>query len=288
MSYGYSVSDHHKELINQAIKILNDLNAPISRNVLFRYMKEGSYSTYGMCFDEKNSKKNEYDYKVTLNSHLINDEDFINTVVHELLHTIDNGGVSSHKGDWAKWARIVSNNTKYHITRIGNKRLNLPYAVCFCPLCNNRYDDIPLKSISNHKSSYFCPKCIKPLYDVLPDSEIKEKSPEERSFIIKQKLEVGISWNELFELLSFANKEDTRDLIRYAIRNFDVFLVTTYLFPYVRGDKAFMANLAKDYCNGVYDDIITGPRGFFLESFWALTDYYIEISKHTEALLNQN
>ncbi len=293
MGYEYQVNDHHKELINKAVTILNDLGAPISTSVLFKYMRESARYCYGICGSEKLKPKYDHDYVITLNKRIIYDDDFINTVIHELLHTIYDKKQSSHKGEWEKWAQIVSTKTKYQIRRVWEIPMDLPplpvveTTTCYCPLCNKKYDNIPIKCISNHKTHFFCKECNKELYDVLPDSIIRDKTTKERSCYIKQRIDEGMSWDEILDVLPYASKEDTRRIVKYAVRNFDICLVDLKLYEYVRKDKVFLKEMATDYCNGVYDNLITDKNYVFFEGLWALTDHWDDVTKHTKILLGE-
>ncbi len=289
MSYVFLVSPKHKDLILRAIEILSSLGAPISDDVQFKYMRYPSFTLFGSCV--KNYLKSNR-YSIHLNSRIAYDDDFINTVIHELLHTIDNTGYSSHKGNWAKWADIVSNNTIYQIKRCGDAKLEyvempvIETKKCYCPLCGEGID-VATKCIKDHKSSYICKKHFKSLYDMLPDSSIKDLSLSGRTEFICKKLESGLSFEEVLDIIPYASLDDTKKLVKYSLHNFEIRIVHHKLYQYTR-DKTLLKELAEEYCSGVYDHIITDlNHRFDFEGLFALTSYWIKVTNRSNEVFGK-
>lgn len=110
--FNEKLSTEFIELIKKGIDVCNDLNIPISKNILFK-LCTGS-TRLGYTF-----KKDKYDI-VFINKNIESSDEIINTTIHELLHTIPNDGFKPHSGNWKKYADIVSTNTLYKITVTDN------------------------------------------------------------------------------------------------------------------------------------------------------------------------
>ena len=100
---------------NQCQSLLRNLGVPIKDVNTWRVSNRMT-RCYGKC-------KQSYDgYIITISSSLLSDtaDSFAleNTIIHELLHTINMG--DRHGGEWAKWANYVSDNTKYKIERVND------------------------------------------------------------------------------------------------------------------------------------------------------------------------
>ena len=100
-----------KDILLYAINILDELNIPISHSIEFKYTN--ATGIFGSCIKLNNK---ETDYRIILSKPLLKTEDdYINTTIHELLHTINFS--DGHKGQWKYYANIVNKNTKYYISR---------------------------------------------------------------------------------------------------------------------------------------------------------------------------
>ena len=290
MSYTFDkkIEQKHIELINKAIDVCNSLNAPIAKNVYFKYCI--GCSRYGWCRFDGDLMK----YVIAINKYIIEDNEFIRTTIHELLHTINNYDYSPHKGEWKRWAEIISNNSKYKITvtstkklkkeaySIVDKRENEPKTICYCPFCRRKYY-VKTKSIYKHKSTYYCNYCKKDLYDELPDSILKEMSNNERNLYLERRIiSKDISKEELFDFLNYTDKSMTRNLIRYYISYLPIELkdslkgISKYVY-----EEDFKNELAMNYIRGCYDDYIKTEHQFFVfDEFFPLTQYWNMINEY--------
>lgn len=119
---------------------------------------------YGSMFNERIWKNANYEIAISerLLKPEVSDDALMNTVIHELLHST-NGG-HTHKGTWKKYANLVSQKTKYHITRCtsaeekGLERKKMRYSV-ICPQCGEigRYSRWCKRF--NHIELCMCGKC---------------------------------------------------------------------------------------------------------------------------------
>lgn len=107
-----------------------------------------------------------YDYQIELNSELLKttQKKAMNTMVHEILHTVD--GCMNHGPKWTRLAGVMNSKNGYNISRnstyeqLGIKTPKAKYEV----LCKNENCDM---KVSRHKKSklithlhhYRCPKC---------------------------------------------------------------------------------------------------------------------------------
>jgi len=258
-TFDKTIEPKHIELIKKAIDICKSLNAPVSDNVYFKYHKGSSF--YGWCIYEKDSDK----YSISINKYIVEDDEIINTVIHELLHTIE----ITHKRKWKYWASIVSNNTNFKITRnafvklkdeayaIANKRNNDFKVICYCPFCKRKYL-INSKKIYNHKTSDLCRWCYKNLYDELPDSILKDMKNEDRNIYLETRIfNRDISKEELYNFLNYTNEQMTRSLIRYYVTNLELDYVTSVRISKHVYERDFGHELTMNYIHGAYDSKIT-------------------------------
>ena len=98
-NYCFDVNDKFKSLILECLDELQKLNFPLPNSVYFR---EGKGKTgYGLCAkgDYYNKYKN-WDFVISVNKYLFEKNDIKETVIHELLHTLD----MTHGGKWKEWA----------------------------------------------------------------------------------------------------------------------------------------------------------------------------------------
>ena len=124
-----------KDLLFEAIDILDELNIPISRKVEFKYNNAISY--YGIC---KKLEHHSSDYRVLIRKDLP-DDNFIGTAIHELLHTICIK--DGHQGKWKYYANIVNQNTRYYIARANGFTV----------------DDVELKNMPSFEKHQYYLKC---------------------------------------------------------------------------------------------------------------------------------
>ena len=63
----------------------------------------------------------DYDFVISVNRYLTTEKAFKETIIHELLHTID--FKSGHKGKWKAYADYVNSRTDYNVTRTATHTL---------------------------------------------------------------------------------------------------------------------------------------------------------------------
>ena len=279
--YKYNISHDHQLLVERALSILEQLNAPITDSAIFIYCH--GLSRFGWCAKDK-----EYQFKIAVNEN-IRDDIFINTAIHELLHTIPNDNYSPHKGNWKYWANIVSNNTPYKMTvcddisKINYKKKidTTPRVICECPICHTK-SEIKKTKIHNLQSQYFCGECHKILYSVLPDSPLKNMSIIERKAFIGLALKKFLSLDEIFNYVIYADLEDTRKLARYCLNNYPHNNKVHFkLCEYGCIDKVLKQELAKEYINGDWDNYIhSQEERLNFEGLFSLTKWYMPAVEH--------
>lgn len=211
--YRYEISKHDIKLVKEALKILTDLKAPISKNITFSY--RFYTESYGFCQEIKNR------FYVSYRHDIINDYYKMNIIIHEILHTVPEESYwFCHKGEWAKWAKIVTNSTPYKIETYADS-LSVKYSgkkiptfnakrrhskKVYCPYCGKQYD------IPTSGKNYWCPKCIKPLSDSPLNDELTNLSVKERQNEISLRMS-NLNMETAPKLLLYANKINTRKII---------------------------------------------------------------------------
>lgn len=212
--YRYEISRHDIKLVKEALKILTDLKAPISKNITFGYTSTDK-SYIGIC------KYRDSRYYVLIYPDFANDYYKIGTIIHEILHTINNGWDTPHRGKWARWAKIVSDSTPYKIKTNGefgeikyDADKNIPDIVdkkkssvkAYCPCCDKAYD------IPRNGKNYWCPKCFKPLSVTPLNDDFSKLSIKDRQ---KEILRImpNISIECAPKLLLYSNRSNTKRII---------------------------------------------------------------------------
>lgn len=92
----------------------------------------------------------------------LSDDEIINTLIHEILHTFKD--TDGHKGKWKIYADEISKNTKYKITRLADSSnivIDYRYQITCksCGLIKNNHR-LSKKKINQYKDKKIeCPKC---------------------------------------------------------------------------------------------------------------------------------
>ena len=239
-SYNHNVSPYHRKLIEKAIFICNKLNVPISDSLTLGYCHGCSY--VGQCRN---------DTKTIVIDDRLQERAFIETTIHELLHTIDNKKSTPHNGSWKKWAKYISDNTDYYVTAQSFGALSI------------------IQTIPQNK-------------------EMQEKTDNKRHKCIKEYLHMGqFSLETLLSYLPLANKSDTREIIKTVLQNFKFDLILAqFVKDPIRADKHLMDQVVQNYCAGKYENTILTPESrVAFDSLFVSTDKYITVSAHTNHAL---
>ena len=83
-NYIFRVTPHYKKLILDCIEKLDALNVPISKSITFK-MNTG-FSRFGFC---KRTPNRETKFAIAINKWFEDDIAIVETIMHELVHTID-------------------------------------------------------------------------------------------------------------------------------------------------------------------------------------------------------
>lgn len=105
--------------VDNGKKILDSLGIKYGRIFSTKVNRRASW--WGQCSLVRHvSDWNDCSFEIQVSERLLQDDTpeyaLMNTVIHELLHTVKNG--MGHKGVWKKYATLVNEKTDYHITRL--------------------------------------------------------------------------------------------------------------------------------------------------------------------------
>lgn len=119
-NYRFNVNENIKRLITDCLQELAALDVPVATSIYFREATGRTY--YGTCYRGRRTKRYaDYDFVISVNRYLTTEKAFKETIIHELLHTID--FKSGHKGKWKAYADYVNSRTDYHVTRTATHTL---------------------------------------------------------------------------------------------------------------------------------------------------------------------
>ena len=119
-NYRFNVNENIKRLITDCLQELAAMDIPVATSIFFREAKGQTY--YGTCYRGRRTKRYaDYDFVISVNRYLTTDKAFKETIIHELLHTID--VKSGHKGTWKAYADYVNSRTDYNVTRTATHTL---------------------------------------------------------------------------------------------------------------------------------------------------------------------
>ena len=172
--YFFDVEQKVEEIIKGCLSYVKNLGIPISNSIYFGTNKGCSY--YGRTtFKPRTKKCLGYDYYVTVNKFLTNEKDIIETVIHDLLHTVK--GCMNHGSTWNKHVQTVNKDGKYKITFIGKATLDreayknkhgfplkyfdpLTMDIVYCPKCGNKFClNKKVEKTATGRCKYLCQKC---------------------------------------------------------------------------------------------------------------------------------
>ena len=112
-SFKNNINQEMKNLIQECIKMCDDANIPISKNITFGL--DSAERRHGVC---KYNLRTE-EYQITISKYLVKTEDKKNTIIHELLHSCADG--HSHGYGWQRHAHTIYKNYGIVITRCSSK-----------------------------------------------------------------------------------------------------------------------------------------------------------------------
>ena len=96
--------------------MINALHIPVSQNISFK--TNTGFSRFGFC---KRVKK-EDNYVVAINKWFLDEKDLKETIMHELIHTVD--GCYNHGKNFHKYADMIKSAYGLNVTVIGNYKLD--------------------------------------------------------------------------------------------------------------------------------------------------------------------
>ncbi len=185
----------------------------------------------------------------------LSEKDFIETAIHELLHTIDNKSYSAHRGIWKKWANFISQNSDYFIN-----------------------DNYGAETVA-----------IYPPNTVLPQMTRRSRHQHIKNYLEAKQL----SLDTLTSFIPYADKSDTRDIIETILLNFPINLerewqIYLILESTIRKDPILFDKLSCEYCKERFSKTIKTPESRYIFDFiFANTDNYIMVSAHTNEILKR-
>ncbi len=240
----FKVSDRVQEIVKESVDLLNAHSVPISKNVYF-YECTGS-TRYGYC---TRAKHKGYDYSIAINKHLVKDEDVKNVVIHELLHTIPNGGATAHAGNWRKWADFLNLRLNLNLTVSARKQLeDVAYKrrkarrkyfdiseydkktmeIVECPSCHKKMClKKGAKRYSDGASYYICTKCNKPFYFSLPKSQYADVNLIKRAIFVDEYVagKIKLNQGELLSCMPYLSQKQCNSIVLKVFeRDTDMFL----------------------------------------------------------------
>lgn len=116
-TYNGNISKHLRELIEDCAQKCKAINIPISDNIDFFLMK--GERTYGECISSPYSNY----HVIKISEYLVKDEDIINTIFHELLHSCSN--CKGHDWRWQQYGNLVERHYGYVIKRCGKQEVSI-------------------------------------------------------------------------------------------------------------------------------------------------------------------
>ena len=117
MAYIFKTKAHYTDLIKECIVKLDALNVPISKDILFK--TNTGFSRFGFC---KKTPRGETAFVIAINKWFEDDLGLIETIMHELVHTVD--GCYNHGAKFHKIAEMINQEYNLNITVVGHYKLN--------------------------------------------------------------------------------------------------------------------------------------------------------------------
>lgn len=301
-NYFFDVNEKFKKLILQCLDELKELNFPIPTSVYFR---EGTgLRIYGLCYSDKFYKKyKDYDFVISINKNLILEKDIKETIIHELLHTVDLA--SGHKGTWKFWANYINEKTEYNISRLSDCKLNSSAfydqkqkelsdlenkLTVTCPICQDSFLLKKTAYFDKHgASSFLCEKCNMNYYKSLPYSPIKDfTNIEKENFVNNICHTTKLDEEFILNSLPFLNQSLRNKLIiELFVNKTDLFLsiksIMFFILPILQTcDKNIKTHLADMYINNQVERLktMTEHEFFGFSTLFSLNENYLRVQEH--------
>ena len=152
-----SIPKQVADVMREGYKKVDDL-WPISQTISF--VSNSGRTRNGYC---KRVSKNFY--TIAINRDIVNPQDILNVVVHELLHSYPDVFGQGHKGEWRRRAEIVNNIYGLHIQRTANYERSQTYTRrepkyhAYCTRCHQGWDYTRAPKWINYVDKVKCPYC---------------------------------------------------------------------------------------------------------------------------------
>ena len=301
--YYFDVNENLKTLILECLDELQKLGFVVDGSIYFREGK--GKSCYGTCGrGEWSNKYKKWDFVISVNKYLFDKNDIKETIIHELLHTVD----ITHGRKWKELADFINKNTSYKIERCSDRKL-LPEAYAekiidkndmielTCPVCG---DNILVKNnivISNSGSSnYYCKKCNINYYKNIPDSPVKNYTPKQKEeFVENLCLNNIIDENFVLNTLPYLNQQLRNKLVLSLFKNnTELFLSEKskqiFIYPVLNTcEKQVKDKIAKMFINDEVQRLTNMTEEEFIcfSGLFSLTKNYLLVQAHWNQICNK-
>ena len=112
--YNFKAMDNNtKQLFEKAIKMCQDAGVPISEDITFGL--DSAENRHGVCIHDRRTGK----YRITISKYLVNEDDKLNTMLHELCHSCADG--HNHGYGWKCHAYKIYKLYNIVLTRCSSK-----------------------------------------------------------------------------------------------------------------------------------------------------------------------
>lgn len=152
-------------MFNEALEVVHDLGIETGciTDVKLNYRAK---NRFGQCRRDNRFNTYELNFNHLIFSDESNEDEVMNTLIHEILHTCKGG--MTHKGEWKRLADYVTTNTRYNITRCTNyasfgiekpKKEKKHNYVFVCEDCGQTFIRERSSRFTKNYHEYRCGKC---------------------------------------------------------------------------------------------------------------------------------
>ncbi len=152
-----SIPKQVADVMREGYKKVDDL-WPISQTISF--VSNSGKTRNGYC-----RRVSKDFYTIAINRDIVNPQDILNVVVHELLHSYPEVFPQGHKGEWRRRAEIVNNIYGLHIQRTANYKRSQTYTKrdpkyrAYCTKCYHSWDYTRAPKWIDRVDKVQCPYC---------------------------------------------------------------------------------------------------------------------------------